>query len=433
MPVVFVHGVNVRDGDEYQCGVVSRDILFRRLVLERLRTRGLAFTDLEIANPYWGGVGVQFRWDHATLPAVHFLEAQGSDAQAEGVDLELAFAWHDLVEQAPGDAVESLGPTSSDPSAGPAVAPNLARFVETVVAAAAVPQALRADEEPPEVVGLRQALLLQAGDEVARRPQTAQELRARDEADVVPYLRKEVLKRYAELLQGCPEAAPPGQQAESPTDLEPLGFAWWDAVKDRAGELFDRLAGKPRRLTTTALLHWYRERANASLTRFCGDVFVYLQHRGSTAYPGPIPRIVLDALTQTPRRHTGEPLIVITHSMGGNILYDVLTHFAPGLAVDAWVSVASQVGLFEEMKLFHASNPALGKPERIGGLAPRVRHWLNIYDPVDPFAFLARPVFADVEDDVLFRTGAGDAQAHGAYFLRPSFYRLVHQWLNKVL
>ena len=50
------------------------------------------------------------------------------------------------------------------------------------------------------------------------------------------------------------------------------------------------------------------------------------------AAPGPIPRVLMDelALAQTNKaaRH-GEPIVLLTHSMGGQIAYDVLTSFLP--------------------------------------------------------------------------------------------------------
>jgi hypothetical protein len=138
-------------------------------------------------------------------------------------------------------------------------------------------------------------------------------------------------------------------------------------------------------------------------------------------------------MTETPRSHPQEPLIVVTHSMGGNIVYDILTHFAPELEVDAWISVGSQVGQFEEMKLFRASDPGIVKPSKVRGLKPHVKYWLNVYDPVDLFGFLAAPVFRDLDEDFLFRTGAGDLQSHGAYFKRPRFYREVFSRLERVL
>ena len=59
-----------------------------------------------------------------------------------------------------------------------------------------------------------------------------------------------------------------------------------------------------------------------------------------------------------------EKLIIVAHSMGGNIVYDILTHYMPDLVCDLFLTVGSQVGLLEELKLFHASDRAIPTKER---------------------------------------------------------------------
>src|SRR5579884_3763669 len=61
MPLVFVHGVNVRSGPGYFENVTLRDEYFRRYVLPR--------TDPGVFNPYWGGHGVTFRGNLKSLPS----------------------------------------------------------------------------------------------------------------------------------------------------------------------------------------------------------------------------------------------------------------------------------------------------------------------------------------------------------------------------
>lgn len=225
----------------------------------------------------------------------------------------------------------------------------------------------------------------------------------------------------AEAGSTLPEAAP-----------ESLAFDW-DDVAPQIGELFDRVKDAPLHAASIPLLAWRRASLHRRLSRFLGDVFVYLKERGDRAAPGPIVTTVLEAIQTAPKQWPGEPLIVITHSMGGNILYDILTHFAPELSVDVWVSVGGQIAQFEEMKLFLASDKTLGSPQRVAGLRPGVGYWLNIYDPADSLSFRASPVFADVNADVEYLTGAGALKSHGEYFGRASFYQLVRRHLQIAL
>src|SRR5205807_2167300 len=108
-----------------------------------------------------------------------------------------------------------------------------------------------------------------------------------------------------------------------------------------------------------------REPINRMVTLFIGDVFVYLRTRDNSTSPGQIPKVVIDTLTEAKKAAPNEPLIVLTHSMGGQIVYDLVTHFLPksqsSLRIDFWCATASQVGLFEEMKLFLESSPQYSK------------------------------------------------------------------------
>jgi hypothetical protein len=378
---------------------------------------------------------VQFQWNHASLPSIGALDALGPD-DTRNADVATALILAELEKVASESApqTESLG--SGQEELKRAALMDLPLFLDTLLAPLLLAEwsmKIRKSDSP-KTIGMREALLVQAADEVATDPLTAKSLhQASNDEAVLAYLQSNLVARYSRLLESLPVAGPSEQPLPDNLDIEALGSNGWQAVLDRIGELFRRIRRAPRRVTTTALLAFFRRGVNANLTRFCGDVFVYLQKRGDVNAPGDIPKVVLDALRNTRRETPSEPLVVITHSMGGNIVYDILTHFAPDVQVDDWVSVGGQVGLFEEMNLFHSSNPGVRTPNKVTGLPTGVRHWLNVYDPVDPFAFLTAPVFKSVDRDDSFKTGAGDWQAHGAYFTSFRFYRLIYDWLQRVL
>ncbi|MFG2630696.1 hypothetical protein [Streptomyces sp. NPDC048473] len=153
------------------------------------------------------------------------------------------------------------------------------------------------------------------------------------------------------------------------------------------------------------------------------DVAGYLAGRGSVERPGPVMELVGNALhcAADAARENGDPLIVVAHSMGGNIVHDVLSLYRPDAHVDLLVTVGTQVGLFEELKLFAASDPAVPSPHvaRVPML-PNVTRRTNVVDVRDPLAFVAGPVFADAED-LVFDSGA--LLPHGAYLTSPDFHR----------
>jgi pimeloyl-ACP methyl ester carboxylesterase len=181
-----------------------------------------------------------------------------------------------------------------------------------------------------------------------------------------------------------------------------------------------------------------RKKTNATVTRFAGDSYEYFVNRGTKDSPGKIVEIVLSALSgaaDSIKKNPENPdnkLIVIAHSFGGEIVYDILTYYAPDLSVDWFITVGSQVGLFEEMKLYKVSSSGIPADPRNGKVSkPRnVGRWLNVFDTNDVLSYRASPVF-DGAEDFLFETGYSTFQAHGGYFMRPSFYlrladRLTH-------
>jgi hypothetical protein len=424
MALIFIHGVNTRKGVDYDTDVAARNELLRRLILSSLK-KG-KYAAMAIVNPYWGDQGVSFRWDQATVPKVGVLAMGGGGERTPRSDGEMAALLGDMVAGRV-EGVRALGGAAA--SLKEAAAKDLPRFMETVLSPIILSEMNLEPQgaDTPAARGEREALLLLAADAAARDPNTqAAAAAARSDDELLEVLKTAVRGRFESLVK----AAQPGGAPEA--KLKRMGPGWLNELRDRIEEIFNRVKGAPARAASVAGLSFYRDDLHANISRFFGDVFVYLDERGTAAKPGPIIRKVLDDIRAAPAQK-GEPTIVLTHSMGGNILYDLVTYYAPDLVVDAWISVAGQVGQFEEMKIFKASDKSVRAPHKVHGLAGRVKYWLNIYDPVDIFSFLTAPVFEEVKEDLAFKTGDMVVKAHGAYFKRPSFYRALLDRLEGAL
>ena len=179
----------------------------------------------------------------------------------------------------------------------------------------------------------------------------------------------------------------------------------------------------------------FRSPINDLATKFVGDVLAYVLRRGTPDDAGPIPRRFIDALRRArAAAPADEPIVVVSHSMGGQIVYDCVTSFLPTIAahrdlrIDFWCATASQVGLFAELDMFLArsADRAPGKmafPDR--------RHlgaWWNVWDHNDFISYTAAPIFDGVDDES-FNSGKTLAGAHSGYLVQPSFHRRFAQKL----
>jgi hypothetical protein len=168
---------------------------------------------------------------------------------------------------------------------------------------------------------------------------------------------------------------------------------------------------------------------------FLGDVFVYLNERGQNGSEGAVVKEIASAIQTAKDRgplDRPEPLIVVAHSMGGNIVYDILTHFRPALAVDILITVGSQVAMFEELKLFKVSDPSIPvnpKSDRIPK-PTNVGRWINVFDENDILGFAAEGVFSGVKD-FKYSTGRGVLGSHSNYFTWPSFHDRLKRRLEE--
>ncbi|MHC8309234.1 hypothetical protein ACYZUC_06410 [Pseudomonas sp. GT1P32] len=395
MPIVFVHGVNNRKEDaDYEPS--------RARIEQSLRSILAADLDLDIDPkllsvlfPYWGGDGVKFRWNQASLPTnktpVKALNLKLTGSRAAEYEL-----WIHEVQAQNGGKPVVLGDISRQDK-------GFEKAVDLVWDAASIVAQTEADYK--QVLERYDASRRYAASTI---PAWAIQQPPLTNQQFIDKLNQEI----------APLVNAPGALAVQAMGLKD----WWQSL----GEAVNRLGSAPSDAITALALAKARESLHTKATRFLGDIFVYLNsHQGANA-PGAIVDVVKKALEQADknRRPGDDKLIVIGHSLGGVILYDILTYFAPGIKVDLFATIGSQVPVFEEMTLFRVSqqgvpaNPPTDRLSKPGN----IEKWVNVFDTNDIFSFRAEGVFNGVED-YKFDTGYGLLEAHGGYFTRPSFYK----------
>lgn len=395
MPLVFVHGVATRDGGSYEENVAARNALFRDVALT-----GIADPDaLKILNPYWGGLGAKLAFNNASLP-------QG-DYESLGAEDEVP--------------VRALAESTSGTLDGETMLRDLAR--ESLVDAVDLLWAVAGDGANEESAGALSGLAVRSVDYALNNPDPAWLAAVENDNQFLTQLQIAVDEWE---IQGSLGTGPEAEEWES------LGFSEvWDRVREGAA----RLKSSAGRLVSEGLVAIGREGLHRNLINFLGDIFVYLDERGTRDNPGSIPTTIISALRDAAQRKTSgdDKLIVVAHSMGGNIVYDVLTHFAPDIEIDVLVTVGSQVGLFEELKLYVVSDEKIPGPSGDRAVSPpQVKNWINIFDDQDVLSFVTKPIFGNVID-FRYNTGKGVHGAHTTYFVRPSFHRRLHERLEETL
>ena len=403
MTIIYIHGVKVRS-PRHGIGLEKP---FRRWLAEKVSVNG-AIPGYEPV--YWGDIAANFRWGLASRPKTYLL-AQGGDDRFAGLG--------SLREAGRTSALDK--PTSQE-SSGPVLGgPPVVRRIEAPPLSSIARErradfladlylVLRPKEEKFDPIAEDPSLaaLADAAAEVASDWDRLVVLEATEDSRAARLIR-EVDKRLRD------------------DDVVPMGgFADWIS---KAGETMRRAAGWPGDAVSTVFAE-LRPTLNEFVAYFIGDVLTYMNEREVDGKPGEILRRAMVALrlAHTRKKETGESIIVVTHSMGGQLFYDAINYFAPldrtldGLEVDHWISFGAQVSFFAEINLLkgQADTHAPGKL----GRPHRVKAWTNFYDRNDFVGFIMEPVFDGVFDSA-YDTGYGLAFAHTGFLSRPSFFQAI--------
>lgn len=390
MPFVFVHGVNNRKGADYVREEQVRAAFLREIVAPAV---GID-PQHPIFAPYWGDEGVSFWRDLAVIPKGNEVETFGTDNNELPPSLGIAVA--DGAVQT-GDTLDALARRRPD------VAIDL--LFDAIIQEA---------QSEADILAVARAYQL-AQDRLA---DTAAPWLARSTKD-------DVLDQVFDVVSPLKIAG---------KDETFGGTSFWGMLEEGAKRLI--LLG-PDQLSH-AIVGPSRRPLTRKIATFIGDAFRYLTERGDGTTLGPIASMVLQSLREASdlARMKNEPLVVISHSFGGEIVYDILTHYAEGsdLEIDTWVTVGSQVGLFEEMSLLWTSPGRTDRkavPCEAITSPKRTKRWLNIVDTNDVLGFLVLPTFTGATpctvQDFKYNTGYPVTGAHSGYFKWPSFYKRLAQ------
>jgi hypothetical protein len=430
MPIIFVHGVANHDKDRWQSTWNDVQDFLRRYVASEISDDP---ANVKMIGVYWADVGAQFAWKGKSRPLSPLLGHGGAPTvpPAERA-LEIS-------------GIASTLPSSPKPAAAAPIGLVGSGGATGTAASQSKPPIRLKDLSPDELSNLLSAIVT---DRVADPDQRRLGAIAADAAAHDATVRAQ-LAACAESgcewnVMGTAVQARFDALLKAQTGLVGHGTSILGKFGDWVGEALGRAEDVPGYAVTQVFAE-ARPKFNALFSEFLGDIFAYLNSRGTPSDPGEIPKRLLAGLKEARKdqlERDNEPIVVFSHSMGGQIVYDIVTGFLPALAraggefagirIDFWNATASQVGFFEELKLFLASSPDYSLANNNRAPFPSsdyLGNWWNVWDSNDFISFTAARVFDGVDDEE-FRTGMFALEAHSGYLQRPSFYRRFAEKLS---
>jgi hypothetical protein len=411
MPIIYIHGVNTRSRDGFLNEI---QVYLRRYIAPVISAQPAT---VSIEDVYWGDLGAKFAWYGASRPKSRLL-GQGADAQAEVAPIERALMAELLSKRTEQWPQSGAGQPSSGGliSGGAAPVPAGTRKIDlSALSSAALSDLVGGIIDSTVPIAKERVSYRMAADDAAHDPVVLEKLRREQDPE----------KQLEELLNATELRV----RQRDPLLGQGAG-EWLAKIGDRSRETIRRAQSFPA-YTASIFAAEARKPINELVSFFLGDVLEYIKNRGEKLQPGPIPKLLVEKLKaaqQNKERRQGEPLIVLSHSMGGQIVYDTISHFLPNdpslaqVRVDFWCASASQVGFFEEAKLFLASSNRNLPGHPVPFPRTHLGVWWNVWDQNDFISFTTRDIFERVDDEE-FDSGMSLINAHSGYLQRPSFFR----------
>lgn len=435
MALVFVHGVNVRRGEQYERELAFRNRHFADVFYAQLDRKVNAEA---VFSPYWGDLGANLSSDLPFLPRGDYellwRKRGGEAAIAEVVAESIAEAVEeeesktpllDIARQASVDEVIDLLWELAEREMLESGAEQRHTEAEMDALAHRALNFAHSEEGEKWLAGLK------SDDELLARLSGLLHggKAGSDKSGAKTGESAKIAGRLGDIIKDAGKRLG-GRLRESRTRLGTRREALREDVEQARLRMRQSLVATTAHLVNEPL----RALFHAQCALLIGDAFAYFSSRGDAGQPAPIAQRVIDTLKEAAAyaKANGEELIVVGHSMGGVILCDVVTCYGKDIEIDALITVGSQFPLFADLGMFPGCNDVARPIQR----PAQVKNWVNIFDPHDFLGYPASHLFEGVHDYHL-PTYAVGGSAHANYFNRRSFYfhlaRRMHQYLPKAV
>jgi hypothetical protein len=194
-----------------------------------------------------------------------------------------------------------------------------------------------------------------------------------------------------------------------------------------------RRSGESRRRILGSIYGLVRTQYQRASGEFTGDLILYQRRQAALQA-----RVWETVMEHAPGYGlASRPIDVISHSLGGTMVFDMAMAGQPTLHVGQLLTCASQISYFHVI----GCSPSTLDPTASGEpvtLPATIADWTNFFVPLDPWAFLAAPVFTmadgdDPEDVEVYSGERGDrvlTHAASYYWTHPVFVERARRQLG---
>ncbi len=161
---------------------------------------------------------------------------------------------------------------------------------------------------------------------------------------------------------------------------QPLKRKMFQYLEDHLDEFFLNKDLTPKySLLSDAIIKKYFREVDVYFTRDCEDENgKWCQARD----------LIKSRFADAIKKHDGKEIMVVTHSMGSIIAYDVMTFICPDIKINSFVTMGSPLGLpFIISKIAEDENFRFTGNKKLSAPPGIVGQWLNFSDPDDRIAF----------------------------------------------
>ncbi|MFQ5676819.1 MAG: hypothetical protein ACE5G1_13060, partial [bacterium] len=155
-------------------------------------------------------------------------------------------------------------------------------------------------------------------------------------------------------------------------------------------------------------------------------------------------RLIRKELAKVLKKHRKKDILLIAHSMGSVIAYDVLTQLVPDVPIHTLVTIGSPLGLPAILKKIFAEQHKDLKADRMAAAPESIRHaWVNFADLKDTIALNyslsndfkpnsrgVGPSDVVVENDYEYQGKKNPHKTFG-YLRTPEVARVIHEFLTE--